>query len=112
MDMDYLGSVDGVPFEGGKGEGHALELGSNSFIPGFEEQLVGMNVGETRVITVTFPEQYHSEELAGKRPQRPSQFLRDAMYGLENCYNAVGIHDYDWHVFGKDLRDLGRATDA
>jgi len=67
--IDYLGSVDGVPFEGGKGEGHALELGSNSFIPGFEEQLVGMNVGETRVITVTFSEQYHSEELAGKEAQ-------------------------------------------
>lgn len=67
--IDYLGSVDGVPFEGGKGEGHELELGSNSFIPGFEDQVIGMNVGETKTISVTFPEQYHAEELAGKAAQ-------------------------------------------
>ncbi|MEE0427452.1 MAG: trigger factor, partial [Turicibacter sp.] len=54
-----------VAFEGGKGENHPLVIGSNSFIPGFEEQLVGMNAGETKEITVTFPEQYHSADLAG-----------------------------------------------
>jgi hypothetical protein len=46
------------------------------------------------------------QEAGGQRPQRPNQFLRGAIFGLVNCYNAAGIHDYDWHVFGKDLRDL------
>lgn len=64
--IDYEGSVDGVPFDGGKAEGHRLLLGSGSFIPGFEEQVIGMSAGEERDINVTFPEQYHSEELAGK----------------------------------------------
>ena len=64
--IDYSGSVDGVKFDGGTAEGYPLELGSGSFIPGFEEQVVGMNKDEERDITVTFPEKYHSEELAGK----------------------------------------------
>ncbi len=64
--IDYLGTVDGVPFDGGKAEGHNLVLGSGSFIPGFEEQVVGMTTGEEKDIDVTFPEQYHSEDLAGK----------------------------------------------
>ena len=63
--IDYEGFKDGVAFDGGKGENHPLVIGSNSFIPGFEEQLVGMTAGETKEITVTFPEQYHSAELAG-----------------------------------------------
>lgn len=63
--IDFEGSVDGVPFDGGKGEDHKLELGSGSFIPGFEEQLVGHNAGEEFNINVTFPEDY-SEELASK----------------------------------------------
>lgn len=64
--IDYLGSVDGVPFDGGKAEGHDLELGSHSFIEGFEEQIVGHNIGEAFDINVTFPEAYHAPELAGK----------------------------------------------
>ncbi len=64
--IDFEGFVDEVAFEGGKGENHELKIGSNSFIPGFEEQLVGMKVGEERDINVTFPEQYHGEDLAGK----------------------------------------------
>lgn len=64
--IDYEGFVDDVAFEGGKGETHPLELGSNSFIPGFEEQLVGVKIGEDRDINVTFPEKYHSQDLAGK----------------------------------------------
>lgn len=64
--IDYEGSVDGVKFDGGAAEGHELTLGSNSFIPGFEDQVVGMQKGEERDINVTFPEQYHSAELAGK----------------------------------------------
>ncbi len=64
--IDYEGFVDGVAFEGGKAEGHDLKIGSNSFIPGFEEQLIGHSTDEDVTITVTFPEEYHSEELKGK----------------------------------------------
>lgn len=64
--IDFEGFVDGVPFEGGKAEGHSLEIGSGAFIPGFEEQLVGMKYEEEKEIKVTFPQEYFSEELAGK----------------------------------------------
>ena len=64
--IDFDGSVDGVQFEGGQAERHSLELGSNSFIPGFEEQVVGMGTGDVKDIEVTFPETYHAEHLAGK----------------------------------------------
>jgi trigger factor len=64
--IDFDGSVDGVPFEGGAAERHSLELGSNSFIPGFEEQVVGMATGDFKDVEVTFPEAYHAENLAGK----------------------------------------------
>ena len=63
--IDYEGFLDGVPFDGGKGENHELELGSNTFIPGFEEKIQGMSVGEERDIDLVFPENY-TEELAGK----------------------------------------------
>lgn len=64
--IDYSGAVDGVKFDGGTAESQQLELGSKTFIPGFEEQVAGMNIDETKDITVTFPEKYHAEELAGK----------------------------------------------
>lgn len=64
--IDFEGFVDGVPFEGGKAESYSLELGSGSFIPGFEEQVVGLAKGEEKDIEVTFPETYHAEELKGK----------------------------------------------
>ena len=64
--LDYSGSVDGKKFDGGTAEGQTLDLGSGAFIPGFEEQLVGMRAGEEKDIHVTFPEQYHAKELAGK----------------------------------------------
>ena len=64
--IDFVGSVDGVEFEGGKGEDFDLTLGSNQFIPGFEEQLIGAKAGDTRNVNVTFPTEYHSAELAGK----------------------------------------------
>ncbi|MFE4714661.1 MULTISPECIES: trigger factor [Paenibacillus] len=64
--IDFDGSVDGVQFEGGQAERHSLELGSNSFIPGFEEQVVGMGTGDFKDVEVTFPEAYHAENLAGK----------------------------------------------
>lgn len=64
--IDFDGAMDGAPFEGGKGEGHKLILGSNSFIPGFEKQIEGHSVGEEFDIDVTFPENYGAQELAGK----------------------------------------------
>ncbi|MEN2467182.1 trigger factor [Ornithinibacillus sp. FSL M8-0202] len=64
--MDFEGFLDGEAFDGGKGENHSLEIGSGQFIPGFEEQLVGKEVGVETEIQVTFPEDYHAEDLAGK----------------------------------------------
>ena len=64
--IDFVGSVDGVEFEGGKAENHELELGSGTFIPGFEDQVVGMKVEEVKDVNVTFPEEYFSKDLAGK----------------------------------------------
>ncbi len=64
--IDYLGTVDGVAFDGGAAEGHDLKLGSGSFIPGFEEQIVGKSIGEEFDVNVTFPTEYHASELAGK----------------------------------------------
>ena len=64
--IDYEGFVDGVPFEGGKDENHSLEIGSNSFIPGFEVQCIGAKAGSDIEVNVTFPEEYHAKELAGK----------------------------------------------
>lgn len=63
--IDFEGFKDGVAFDGGKGEGYELKLGSHSFIPGFEEQVVGMSAGEEKDINVTFPEDYHASDLAG-----------------------------------------------
>ena len=64
--LDFEGFVDGEAFEGGKGTDYPLTIGSGSFIPGFEEQLVGANIGEEKEVNVTFPEEYHSKDLAGK----------------------------------------------
>ncbi len=66
LTLDYSGSVDGEDFEGGTAKNQTLELGSNSFIPGFEEQLVGVNTGDEVDVKVTFPDEYHSDELSGE----------------------------------------------
>ena len=64
--IDFVGSVDGVEFDGGKGDNFSLGLGSGQFIPGFEDQLVGHKAGETVDVVVTFPEDYQTADLAGK----------------------------------------------
>ena len=66
LTIDFEGFMDGTPFEGGKGENHELKLGSHSFIDTFEDQLVGKNVGDECEVNVTFPEEYHQKDLAGK----------------------------------------------
>ncbi len=64
--INYAGSIDGVPFEGGTDQEHKLTIGSGQFIPGFEDQIIGKNIGDEFDVRVTFPEKYHAEELAGK----------------------------------------------
>ncbi len=66
LEIDFEGFIDGEAFSGGQGSDYPLELGSNTFIPGFEDQLVGLKVGESKDVQVTFPEDYHAEDLAGK----------------------------------------------
>lgn len=90
--IDFEGFLNGVAFKGGKGENHEMVLGSGSFIPGFEEQVVGMSAGEEKDINVTFPENYHASELAGKEvtfkvkvhevketvlPEKDDEFVKD-----------------------------------
>ena len=69
LTIDFLGRVDGEEFEGGKAEGFELELGSGRMIPGFEKEITGMKVGEEKTINVTFPEDYHAENLKGKEAE-------------------------------------------
>ena len=66
VNIDYAGTVDGVAFEGGTAEGYDLKIGSHSFIDTFEDQIIGKNIGEELDVNVTFPEEYHAAELAGK----------------------------------------------
>jgi trigger factor len=66
LDIDFIGYKDGIAFPGGAAKNQELEIGSNSFIPGFEEALIGMSIGETKSINLSFPNDYHAEDLAGK----------------------------------------------
>ncbi len=66
VNLDYAGTVDGVAFEGGTAQNQTLEIGSGHFIPGFEEQMIGMSIGEEKDLQVKFPDEYHAEELKGK----------------------------------------------
>ena len=93
VNIDFVGTVDGVKFDGGEAEGFDLTLGSGQFIPGFEDQVVGMNIGETKDVNVTFPENYQAEALKGKPavfavtlhaiqakelPELTDEFIKDA----------------------------------
>ncbi len=93
VNIDFVGTVDGVKFDGGEAEGFDLTLGSGQFIPGFEDQVVGMNIGETKDVNVTFPENYQAENLKGKPavfsvklngiqakelPELTDEFIKDA----------------------------------
>ena len=93
VNIDFVGTVDGVKFDGGEAEGFDLTLGSGQFIPGFEDQVIGMNIGETKDVNVTFPENYQAEALKGKAavfavtlhaiqakelPELTDEFIKDA----------------------------------
>lgn len=103
VNLDYSGSVDGVKFAGGTAENQTLKIGSHTFIPGFEEQMVGMNVGEEKDLNVTFPEKYHAENLAGKNavfhvkvnsitktelPELDDDFAQDNGFDTFDAYKA------------------------
>ena len=94
--IDFDGTVDGVAFAGGKAEGHSLKLGSGQFIPGFEEQIVGRNIGEEFDVTVTFPEDYHAEDLKGKEA-----VFHCKLNGLQ--FNELPVLDDD---FAKDVSEF------
>ena len=102
-EIDFEGFVDGVAFEGGKGENHKLKLGSGQFIPGFEEQVAGKNIGEEFDVNVTFPEEYGASELAGKAavfkcklhsitkeelPELDDEFAKDMSFDNVDAYKA------------------------
>lgn len=95
-DIDYEGFIDGVPFEGGKAEGHNLIIGSGSFIPGFEEQLIGKNTGDEFEISVKFPEEYHNNDVAGK----------DAVFKVK--INSISVTEYPEvdDEFAKDISEF------
>ncbi len=105
--IDFEGFKDGIAFDGGKAEGHSLVIGSGSFIPGFEEQVEGMGIGEVKDINVTFPEQYQAEELAGqpvvfkvkvneikskRLPELDDDFALDANIDGVNTYAELRAH--------------------
>lgn len=121
VNIDFTGTKDGEEFQGGKAEGHTLELGSNSMIPGFEDGIVGMKAGEEKTIKVTFPEDYQSEELKGaeaefavkvnkvseqKLPELKKPFFQK--FGLEKG----GIKTFQKEVKTNMERELNNALKA
>jgi trigger factor len=105
--IDFEGFLDGVAFQGGKGSDHPLELGSNQFIPGFEDQLVGKKAGEACDVNVTFPQPYANDQLAGK----PATFkvtvkeLREAIPLVQNDEFAKGLGFEDLETLKKAVKD-------
>ncbi|NKD76388.1 trigger factor [Haematospirillum sp. H1815] len=125
LEIDFVGRIDGEEFPGGKGESYDLELGSGSFIPGFEEQLVGAKPGDSVTVTVTFPESYHAKDLAGKEaafdvnvkalkqakvPELDDTFAKSAgfddMVALRNAVREQIRSDYDNLARGRMKREL------
>ena len=117
--IDYAGFCDGEQFEGGTAQHQPLTLGSGTFIPGFEEQLVGKEIGEEVIVSVTFPEAYHSEELAGQpvvftvtvnsigelvKPELTDEYVQSL--GMDYCQNVEEFYD----VVRQSLEDSANAT--
>ena len=106
VNIDYVGTKDGIAFEGGTAQGYDLEIGSGSFIDGFEDGLIGCNIGDTVDLNLTFPEQYHSEELAGQdvvftvtinsiselvKPELTDEYVQSI--GMEECQTVEQFYD-------------------
>lgn len=115
VNIDYAGYKDGVAFDGGTAQGQDLTIGSGRFIPGFEDGLIGKNIGETVSLDLTFPENYPSEELAGaavvfevtinsisvsKTPELTDAFVQDL--GIEGCSTTAEYRDYVYDLFYQD----------
>lgn len=124
--IDFEGFKDGVAFEGGKGENYDLEIGSKSFIPGFEEQIIGMKSEEEKDINVTFPENYHAEELKGKEvvfkvkvheikkkvlPELNDEFVKSLNYTDVNTVDELKKYYEDRIVSRKTNEETNKATD-
>ena len=105
--IDFVGSIDGVEFEGGKGNAYPLELGSNSFIPGYEDQLIGHKAGETVEVKATFPKEYHAKDLAGKEAVFVTTIKE------LRTYKAAEVNDELAKAMGaKDVADMKAKIEA
>ncbi|MCP1326522.1 trigger factor, partial [Halomonas sp. 707D4] len=106
--IDFQGFLGDEPFEGGSAEGHALVIGSNSFIPGFEEQLIGAKAGEEKTLTVTFPEDYQAEHLAGKEATFKVKVHKVSTQALpevdQSFFERFGIEDGDEAKFRAEIK--------
>ena len=115
VNLDYSGSVDGVKFAGGTAEGQTLKIGSHTFIPGFEEQMVGMNIGEEKDLNVTFPTEYHAPELAGKEAVfhvKVNSITETQLPALDDDF-AKDISEFDTlDAYKADVRDKLEAQAA
>ncbi len=107
VNINFVGSIDGVEFAGGKGDDIPLEIGSNQFIPGFEEQLVGAKVGDDRTVSVTFPENYGSKELAGK-----AAVFAVKVNGIETAAEGKIDEDFAKRLGFEDLAKLKEMVKA
>jgi trigger factor len=105
--IDFLGSIDGEEFAGGKGENHPLVLGSNSMIPGFEDQLIGAKAGDEVEVKVTFPEDYHAEDLAGKDAifkTTVHKVNKKELPKVSELAEALGVADGNINKMKEDVR--------
>ncbi|MDD3412000.1 MAG: trigger factor, partial [Eubacteriales bacterium] len=113
VNLDYSGSVDGVLFEGGTAQGQHLVIGSHSFIPGFEEQMVGLTIGEEKDLNVKFPDEYHAEELKGKDAVfhvKVNSITREELPALDDDF-ASEVSDFDtFDAYREDLRKKMQET--
>ena len=107
VNINFVGSIEGVEFAGGKGDDIPLEIGSNQFIPGFEEQLVGAKVGDDRTVSVTFPENYGSKELAGK-----AAVFAVKVNGIETAAEGKIDEDFAKRLGFEDLAKLKEMVKA
>lgn len=104
--IDFEGFVDGVAFEGGKGENHPLTIGSGAFIPGFEEQIIGHNVGEEFDVNVKFPEEYHEQSLAGKDSTFKVKLHSIAVVEYPELDDDFAVDVSDFNTFAEYREDV------
>ena len=109
VNIDYTGRIDGVEFDGGASQGYELTLGSGSFIPGFEDGIIGHSVGETFVISVTFPEDYHSADYAGKAAEFEIVFNSIVFHALPAYTDEFVAENFDEYKTKAELEAAIRA---